>query len=251
MQKRCLKLVKDLKDYVEKSSHKRVVLGLSGGVDSAVCLKLCTKALGKENVTAILMPESGVSTSSNLDDARSLCKSEGVQFDEIDIKQVLKAFDKLPWIQNDLAQMNLRSRVRAVILYNYANSNKTLVIGTSNKSELLMGYFTKYGDGAVDVEVIGALYKTQVYDLAKHLKLPKAFITKKPSAELVHGQTDEDELGIDYQSLDKLLEMIYEKKMPDEKIIKKGYRPETIIHVKERVRANRHKTMMPPVLSER
>lgn len=244
-------LVKNLKEFFTKTDLKRAVIGLSGGVDSAVSLKLCIDAIGVANVTAVLMPETGLSTQTNLDDARNLCKSWGVQYDEIDIKPILKVFDKLPWIQNDLAQMNLRSRIRAVILYNYSNSNKTIVVGTSNKSEFLMGYFTKYGDGAVDVEVIGDLYKTEVYELAQYLKLPKHFITKKPSAELVHGQTDEDELGIDYKSLDEILIMIFDKKVPDDNLIKKGIRPETLRHIKERHRVNMHKTKSPPIIKAR
>lgn len=251
MQKIHSNLVKELKRFVESTGYTKVVLGLSGGIDSAVCLKLCVDSLEESNVTALLMPESGLSTDKNLEDARQLCSSLGVQYDELDIKKLVKAFDSLPWIQNDLAQMNNRSRIRALVLYNYANSNRRLVIGTSNRSEMLIGYFTKYGDGAADVELIGDLYKTQVYELAKHLKLPNTFMKKKPSAELVQGQTDEDELGMDYEKLDKILGLLYDKKLADEKIMKKGIDKETLKKVKDRIKANAHKSRMPKILNAR
>jgi len=224
------KLTKGIKSYFKKTRIKKAVIGLSGGIDSALALKLVSDAIGNKNITALLLPEAGLTKKQNVEDSINLCKLLKVNYKIIKINEFLKPFKKLK--QNKLAAMNNRSRIRAVILYNYANTNNTLVIGTSNKTELILGYFTKYGDGAVDVEVLGSLYKTDVYKLAKYLNLPENFITKAPSAELKQGHTDEGEIGYDYNTIDLML---------------KGKKPMSK-KIKDRIKKNKHKTTTIPTI---
>src|SRR3989338_2450363 len=147
-------LVSGIKGYFRKNKFERAVIGLSGGIDSALSAKLVADAIGKENLKALIMPVKGLSSEENIQDAVEFCTLNGIDYSLIFINNFLKEFEKLEWKQNEIAKMNIASRIRAVLLYNYANSNNALVIGTSNKTEILVGYFTKYGDGAVDIEVI-------------------------------------------------------------------------------------------------
>lgn len=235
MQKTYNKLVKGIKDYFEKNNIKKAVIGLSGGIDSAVSAKLVSEAIGKENLHALIMPVKGVSSEENIKDAVEFCKFLGISFSLIYINDFIKNFENLKWKQNKIAKMNTASRIRAVILYNQANTRNALVIGTSNKTELELGYFTKYGDGACDVEVIGDLFKTEVIKLAEYLKIPKKIINKIPTAELYHGQTDEKEIGASYREIDKVLR----NNKSDSKLFKK---------IKKRIKDNEHKGKLPYVV---
>ena len=220
------KLVKGIKQYFRKAGIKKAVIGLSGGIDSALALKLTADAIGNDNVTALLMPERGLTKKVNVEDAVNLCGLLRVEYKIIPINSFLREFKKIKtWKQNKIALINTKSRVRALILYNYSNTHNALVIGTSNKTEIKLGYFTKYGDGACDIEVIGSLYKTEVWELAKYLGIPKSIIHKVPSAELFHGHTDEKEIGEKYSDIDLMLKG--KKKMSKK--------------VKERIKENRHK----------
>jgi NAD+ synthase len=201
MEKIYKKLVSGIKQYFKKSGFKKAVIGLSGGIDSALSLRLVADAIGNENVTAILMPEKGLTKRQNVKDAVRLCKSLKVKYKIVAINTILNRFKK----RNQTAWINLKPRIRMLILYNYANADEALVIGTSNKTELKLGYFTKYGDGACDIEVIGDLYKTEVWKLAKYLELPDSIVNKTPSAELYHGHSDEGEIGIQYNEIDDML----------------------------------------------
>lgn len=205
MEKIYNKLIKGIKQYFEGAKFKKAVFGLSGGLDSSVVAKLLVDALGIKNVYALIMPEKGVTLEENIKDAVNLCKKLRIKSYLIEINNFIKDFDKLKWNRNKTAKMNIKARIRANILYDFANSNNCLVAGTSNKSELILGYGTKYGDLACDVRVIGDLYKTDVKKLAYYLDLPTRIISKEPSAELFKGQTDKSELGADYFSIDKIL----------------------------------------------
>jgi NAD+ synthase len=190
--------------YVETSGCSHVVLGLSGGVDSAVCAVLCKEALGVNNVQCIFLPDT---TTPALDRKHVdlFVKTFHIRCKELEISPFVDAFRKTLQHNKKMTLANIKPRVRMILLYEYANETKSLVCGTSNKSEILVGYFTKYGDGGVDFQPLGDLYKTQIYQLAKYLKIPAPIIRKPPTAGLWIGQTDEKELRMSYQTLDKIL----------------------------------------------
>jgi len=235
MKKTYNKIIKGIKVYFKKNNYRKAVIGLSGGIDSSVAAYLTAKAIGNHNLFGILMPEIGVTQKSSIDHAIKLANIIKIKYTIQPIKEFLRAFNKLRWQQNKNAIMNTKARIRANILYNYANTNNALVIGTSNKSEILLGYFTKYGDGAVDVEVIGSLYKIQVYELAKFLKIPKEIIERQPTAELYHGHTDEEELGASYTEIDKILKT-------------KKFNSKLGKTIKKRMDENEHKRTPTPII---
>lgn len=201
-------ILSQIQKYFDEAKIKKAVLGVSGGIDSALTLKLLVDSLGSANVTALIMPENGVTKDENTFHARRLCEFLKVKHHIIAINKYLMDLLHLPWKPSRLAQMNIKARARALILYNFANTETALVIGTSNKSELALGYGTKFGDLACDLMPLADLYKTDVYTLAQHLELPDEFIQKAPSAELYRDQTDEEELGLPYKIIDKILESL-------------------------------------------
>ena len=196
---------KFLSEKLRKIGAKGLVLGVSGGLDSAVCLRLCTRAVGKNKVLALLMPEKD-SPKDDLRDSKELCKIEGVRFEVVDITRAIKAVrESIKGKVDKKSLANIKARCRMIVLYHYANTESRLVVGTSNKSELLIGYFTKFGDGGADIEPIGDLYKTEVRQLAREVGVSEKIIKKTPTAGLWKGQTDEGEMGIKYETLDAIL----------------------------------------------
>ena len=241
------RLVAGVKKFFEEQHFKRGVLGLSGGVDSALTLKIAVDALGAENITALIMPELGLSKQENIDHAKLLCEFLEVAYFYQPINQFVVDFKNLPWGPSTLAGMNTKARIRSVLLYHYANSERALVLGTSNKSELLLGYGTKFGDLAADVEVIADLYKTEVIALADHIGLPLEIVNKTPSAELADGQSDEAELGATYAELDKVLAKL---ELGPEACIAHGLSGPLVQSVFRRVKENKHKGEMPFVIKQ-
>ena len=199
-------VVKDfIKTYVKNSGCKGVVIGLSGGVDSAVVSLLCKQVLGKKNTRCVFLPED---TTPEVDykHLKLLVKKLDLFCEEKEITPVVKEISKHCVVKPDkYALANVKARARMILLFEYANMTKSLVCGTSNKSEILVGYFTKYGDGGADIQPIGDIYKTQVWELAKYLKIPLEIISKPPTAGLWKGQTDEQELRMSYKYLDMIL----------------------------------------------
>ena len=151
------KIVQGVRKYFKKYRFPRAVIGLSGGIDSTLCAKLVADAIGEDRVFGIIMPDKGVTAKTSVEHAKQVAEMIGIKYSVHPINSFLKPFKKLSWKENHIAIINTKSRIRANILFNYANTHNALVIGTSNKSELLLGYFTKYGDGAIDVEVVGDL----------------------------------------------------------------------------------------------
>jgi len=199
---------KDIEKKIVKFIRERTknfngaVIGLSGGLDSTVVAYLTVKAIGKDKVYCLLMPYGNQSIS----DAEEIANLLGIKYKIINIKPIVDTFQRVADFYKDkITSGNLMARIRMCLLYGVANKQKRIVIGTGNKTEIEIGYFTKYGDGGVDIEPIGDLYKTEVKKLAKYLGVPEKIIKKKPSAGLWEGQTDEEEIGIDYNALDSVL----------------------------------------------
>ena len=188
-----------IKAQVENSGKKGIILGLSGGIDSAVVAALCKKAVG-DSVFALMLP-----CGSNQDDLKAahlVAKKFNIKTKEVCLDEMFKDFSRLFPEANALAKANLKPRLRMSTLYYFANSLDYIVTGTGNKSELMVGYFTKYGDGGTDILPLGDLLKKDVRELAKELDIPNEIIKRPPSAGLWQGQTDEKEMGISYEELD-------------------------------------------------
>ncbi|MFC1615684.1 NAD+ synthase [Patescibacteria group bacterium] len=241
------KIITGVHKYFKKSGFEKAVIGVSGGIDSALCLKLTVDALTEKNVTALIMPEKGVTTEENTRHAKRLCEFLDVEHFSISINKFLTDYLTLPWKPSDLAQINTKARTRMLILYNFANTRNSLVIGTSNKSELALGYGTKFGDLAADLEVIADLYKEEVYELAEYLNLPNELIIKAPSAELYSGQTDEEELGMPYKEIDTILKQI-ETGLTKDDIVSKGLNPNSVHKIFRLIEINKHKNMPAPII---
>ncbi len=240
-----------IRGCVEEAGATGVVIGLSGGVDSSTVAYLSVRALGSDRVFALILP-STTTAKQDIEDAKRIAESLGISYEVVEITPIEEAFAKAcPRFDeaNLIAVGNLKPRIRMMALYYYANLINRIVAGTSNKSELLVGYFTKYGDGGVDILPIGDLYKTQVRWLAEHLGVPKDIVWKTPTAGLWVGQTDEDELGIKYEELDVVLYGLIELSMKPEEVARKSGIPLSKVNrVVEMVRSSEHKRRTPPVV---
>ena len=198
------KIVSWVRKQVKDSGAKGIVLGLSGGIDSAVVAALCKEAVGRNNLLVLFMPVN--SNPQDLRDAQLVAKKLGLKSKLVDLSGVYNNFLKVLPAAGGLARGNLKPRLRMNTLYYFSNKLNYLVCGTGNKSELMVGYFTKYGDGGVDILPIADLLKRQVCALAQELGIPQNIITKPPTAGLWQGQTDEGEMGITYNELDDILD---------------------------------------------
>ena len=197
-----------IKDYVEKTKAKGIVIGLSGGIDSSTAAALAALAIGGDKISALNMPEKENYNTTDIRHAKMVAKKFGFKLETIDISPILKAYYKaLPIYDEDdkLSRGNIKARTRMVCLYYYANHLGKIVCGSSDKSETMMGYFTKWGDVTADISPLMDVYKTQVRQLAAHIGIPKEIITKPPSPQLWPGQTAENELGVKYEVLDLIL----------------------------------------------
>lgn len=230
----------NLSKYLHSINFTHAVVGLSGGVDSALVAKIAATVLGAENVMAIHMPDTTITDIKNSEDAKEWASTLGMGFEQIEIDDFVAKYENLPWTGSDIATMNIKARVRATILYHYANTHDTIVLGTGNKTEALLGYFTKYGDAACDVQVIASLFKSEVWEAAKKSGIPESIINKVPTAELAAGQTDEGEIGVKYSEMDRILK---------DMILGNGPITDTEIDLHTRVINNRHKNEMPMVIT--
>ena len=239
-----------IRRVVVEAGVKGLIIGLSGGVDSSVTACLAVKALGPERVKALIMPDYRTTPKSDVEDAWMMAEKLGIEAREIDIAPICDAIvERHPYRvkENVVAFGNVRARVRMILLYYAANTMNMMVCGASDKSEIMMGYFTKYGDGGVDILPIGDLYKTDVRRLAVHLGVPEKIAFKPSSPRLWPGQTAEGELGLSYDVIDPILYLIYEKGFkPEEVATKIEVSLDAVMAVVRRVESSRHKRSMPP-----
>jgi len=240
-----------ISSYVQQSGTKGVIIGLSGGIDSTVSAYLSVKALGKENVLGILIPEKELTPPEDILDATEVAHLLNIDFSVVEISEIINLFfhsipegDKT----NRLATGNLKARIRMCTLYYYANLMNRLVVGTGNRTEILLGYFTKYGDGGVDIEPLGNLFKTQVKQVAHYLEVPHQIIEKPPSAGLWAGQTDEKDLGLSYEIIDNILFTLLDKGKTAEYAAEQfGIDKGMIIDLMDRIDKNQHKRHVAPI----
>lgn len=238
-----------ISEYMKTSGSSGLVLGLSGGLDSSVALGSALRSVDRERLTALFVITDEENWPGGLTDAQDVSALFGVELEVVNISEVLRRVQaSLSHFDPDdvLSLGNLKARLRMSILYYYANRLRSLVLGTGDKSELLLGYFTKYGDGGVDILPLGHLYKTQVIQLARYLGIPEKIINKPPSPNLWPGQTAERELGMSYGDIDLIL-LGLEQGVRTEDIARETQLPiDEVTRIAERVSKNRHKRQPPP-----
>ena len=231
---------------VSAKGFGKVVLGLSGGLDSAVVAYLSVSALGRENLIGVIMPYGNLSPEA-LDHAGKIAGRLRIKTEIIDIKPMIDAYFEKISASCDLRRGNKMARERMSVLYDFSQKHDALVIGTSNRTEILLGYGTIHGDCACAINPVGGLYKTQLRQLAKYLGVPSCILKKPPSAGLWRGQTDEDEIGYTYSEIDRLLFLMIDKKMNDKKLIAEGFDETFIEDIRSRIRKNKFKSRLPLV----
>ena len=237
-----------IKEYAENAGAKGLVLGLSGGVDSATIAALSSLSIGGENVLALMLPEKENFNQKDIDDAKAVANKFGMQTQICDMSNVLECFYKgIPAFEpkDKLCKGNIKARTRMIYLYYYANKLNRIICGSSDKSETMMGYFTKWGDAASDITPIMDLYKTQVRKLAIHLGIPQELALKPSTPALWPNQTAENELGIKYETLDLILYGLERFMATGEIANQLRLQKSTVEKVKARWLANEHKRRMP------
>src|SRR3990172_830304 len=233
-----------LRDEIRKVGLEKGVMGVSGGVDSAVACTLVAHAIGAHNVLALRLPYK-TSSPDSLEHAQRVIDALGVPSETIDITPMVDPlFEHLP-VMDDIRKGNVMARQRMIVCYDRSAAIKGLVVGTSNKTELLLGYGTLFGDMAAAVNPIGDLYKTQVRQLAKHLGVPQPIIDKPPSADLWAGQTDEGEMGLTYAEVDRLLTLLVDERYTPAEAIEAGFEAKFVERVWRMVRVNHFKRRGP------
>ncbi|MBN2258771.1 MAG: NAD+ synthase [Anaerolineaceae bacterium] len=240
------KLVEFIRNELTRNGFTKVVIGLSGGLDSSLACYLAVEALGSDNVLAICMPYA-TSSADSLKHADLVINAVNIRSLIMPITGVVDGLIELSSNTNATRKGNIMARARMIILFDQSAANNALVLGTGNKTEILLGYSTIYGDSACGLNPLGDLYKTQVRQLAMAMKVPEVIIHKPPSADLWIGQTDEGELGFTYQLVDQLLFLLIEKEKTPEECVHEGFSSEFVEQVIARVRKNRYKRVMPPI----
>lgn len=243
------RIVRFLRTHSERIGAKYLVVGMSGGLDSSVTAALCSKALGGERILGFCLPESDTRSRVSIHDAEEVARKFGVQFKLLDMTSLVECAASLLHPSKKRGGVvpygNLKARLRAMILYYYANTSRGLVVGTGDKSEIMLGYFTKYGDGACDIQPIADMYKSTVRDLARHLGLPRRIFSKPSSPELWPGQIAEHELGLPYSKLDSILWRLERWMLPHEISDELSIPVRTVEKIRERWLHSEHKRRPP------
>ena len=237
-------LVEFLRENFKKAGFSKAVLGLSGGIDSALVAYLLRDALGKENVLAIMMPYKS-SNPDSLNHAKLVVEDLGINSKTIEITDMIDAYFKNEKEATSLRMGNKMARERMSILFDYSSKENALVVGTSNKTEIYLGYSTQFGDSACALNPIGDLYKTNIWDLSRYLKIPNELIEKKPSADLWEGQTDEQEMGLTYKEADQVLYRMLEENKTVEEILAEGFNKDLVDNIVRRMNKSEYKRRMP------
>jgi NAD+ synthase len=235
-----------IKSEISRVGFKHALVGLSGGVDSSLSCYLTAEALGPQNVLAISMPYKS-SSSDSLEHAQKVIDTLGVQSLTVSITEMVEPlFEKFPDM-DQVRRGNVMARARMIVLYDRSEAFQGLVVGTGNKTELLLGYTTLFGDSASALNPLGDLYKTQVRQLARAMGVPEAIVAKPPSADLWTGQTDEGELGFTYEEVDQLLYLLVDQRYSPEECVAAGFAESFVRTVVNRVRRSHFKRVMPPI----
>ena len=237
-----------IQDEVHRVGFERVVIGLSGGVDSALSTYLAVRALGREKVHVVLMPYK-TSAMSSADDALEVVRDLDLSYELFEITPMADAFFESSPEMSRLRKGNIMARLRMITLYDRSQRDHALVLGTSNKTESLLGYTTLFGDNASAINPLGDLYKTQVWQLSKEVGVPSAILNKAPSADLWAGQTDEAEMGLEYRDVDKLLHYMVDLREPDVALLARGFASEFIAKVRKMIVRAQFKRR-PPVIAK-
>ena len=237
-------LVEFLRENFKKAGFSKAVLGLSGGIDSALVAYLLRDALGKENVLAIMMPYKS-SNPDSLNHAKLVVEDLKINAKTIEITDMIDAYFKNEKEASSLRMGNKMARERMSILFDYSSKENALVVGTSNKTEIYLGYSTQFGDSACALNPIGDLYKTNIWDLSRYLKIPNELIEKKPSADLWEGQTDEQEMGLTYKEADQVLYRMLEENKTVEEILAEGFNKDLVDNIVRRMNKSEYKRRMP------
>jgi NAD+ synthase len=237
-------LTRFIRNEIVRAGFRRAVFGLSGGIDSSVVAYLTVKAMGKENVLAVTMPYK-TSSEATRRDSQAVIAALGLQALEVPITPQIDAYLATVGEVSRMRLANKCARERMTVLYDQSAAYEGLVVGTSNKTELLLGYGTQYGDLASAINPIGDLYKTQLRQLAVHLGLPAAILDKAPSGDLWVGQTDEEELGFSYDEVDRLLVLLVDRRWQPAQLARAGFDAVFIEGVLRRIRRNQYKRRLP------
>ena len=241
-------LVQFLREEITSAGFTKAVLGVSGGIDSAVVAALAARALGPQNVLGVLLPyrESDPQSEAH---GRLLCEAIGIRSKRVDISAMADGYIASEPAMDRLRRGNILARCRMIVLYDCAAAERALVVGTSNKTELLLGYTTQFGDSASALNPIGDLYKNQVYQLARTLEIPEPLCTKAPSADLFAGQTDEAELGFTYEQADRLLYLMVDERFNEDDLVKAGFERAFVKKLVARIAGTQFKRV-PPIIAK-
>jgi NAD+ synthase len=239
-------LVDFIRDEITNAGLERAVVGLSGGVDSSVVAYLSAEALGKENVLNVLMPYK-TSSADSVGDAKLVVENLGTRSELVDITGMVDAYLERAPHSSNVRKGNVMARARMIVLYDLSARESALVVGTSNKTEFMLGYGTIYGDMACGINPLGDLYKTQVWQLAEAIGVPENIVKKKPSADLWVGQTDEGELGLLYGDVDRLLYHMIDERRTDDELIQLGFSRAFVSRVRTLVQRNQFKRRPPTI----